>query len=637
MDKVKFQELEDSIRNASPLELASKLQEAELYDKKETREVIDEVYKEFENQGSLVDEVVVPVFMSIADGFLESTATTRKLRKKGLTASRIVSDCQSFSYENPGEEVIIPNGYDELKNARDITIEYGESVRIPYKNNRKVYDDDSKEYYKARAVQANGGRKNLVDEYTGERNITAYQNNADNRRNDPNHRYQAQPDHIVPLAKVHEQLKGNYALSDEDIARIANSDSNLALTAARINQGEKGKGGKKDMTNKEFVDDQNRREANGEDNLGLSQDTKDRMLRKGKEAGEAIDKDTNQTVLNNITGKGTADQKLYVERYKEQEKKLGRSLTQEEKKVIDQQLAREKQISIGKDLSKNAAGQAKDYMIGNIIMYLIKPLYYEISDIVRNGMKEGVGAETIREALKIRFSRVKDYVVSNTVHFLGNSVKDFVMAFVSSLIEGVISLFVGIFKQILKVVKEGIRIFVQAGKVLFGKHSSEMTPAQKGDKIVKILGGSIIAICGIGIEALLNKIGIPEPWSIVLSTTLSGIASALFMLLLDKIDLFSVKAEKRRMRIEEIFDERIKDIREAENTFNTAAIETMREQNLQFNAIKKNIWDGIETNNISTINTGLFRLASFMHVDLGYNNQTEFVEKFDSGELEIAL
>ena len=91
------------------------------------------------------------------------------------------------------------------------------------------------------------------------------------------------------------------------------------------------------------------------------------------------------------------------------------------------------------------------------------------------------------------------------------------------------------------------------------------------------------------------------------------------------------------MRIEEIFDERIKDIREAENTFNTAAIETMREQNLQFNAIKKNIWDGIETNNISTINTGLFRLASFMHVDLGYNNQTEFVEKFDSGELEIAL
>ena len=43
----KFQELEESIRNASPLELASVLQEAELYDKKETRKVVDEVYEEF--------------------------------------------------------------------------------------------------------------------------------------------------------------------------------------------------------------------------------------------------------------------------------------------------------------------------------------------------------------------------------------------------------------------------------------------------------------------------------------------------------------------------------------------------------------------------------------------------------------
>ena len=94
MDKNKLQELEDSIRNASPLELASKLQEAELYDKKETRTVVDEVYQEFEKSGNLVDEVVVPVFLSIADGLLESTSATRKLRKKGLTASRIISQCQ---------------------------------------------------------------------------------------------------------------------------------------------------------------------------------------------------------------------------------------------------------------------------------------------------------------------------------------------------------------------------------------------------------------------------------------------------------------------------------------------------------------------------------------------------------------
>lgn len=42
-----------------------------------------------------------------------------------------------------------------------------------------------------------------------------------------------------------------------------------------------------------------------------------------------------------------------------------------------------------------------------------------------------------------------------------------------------------------------------------------MTTAQKGDAIVKLLGGSVIAICGIGIEALLNKIGVTEPWSVI--------------------------------------------------------------------------------------------------------------------------
>lgn len=608
MDNIeqKIQEL----RTASPLEFASKIQEIELHDRKEAQAIIDEVNEEFSDHDKLVDKVVVPVFISIADGFLESTAATRKLRKKGLTASRIVSDCKNFSYENPGKEVIIPDGYVEIKNARDISLEYGESVRIPY--NRNVYDDDSKAYYKARAVQANGDRKNLVDEYTGERNITANQNDADNRRNDPKHRYQAQPDHIVPLAKVHEQLKGNYALSDEDIAQIANSDSNFALTAARINQGEKGKGGKNDMTNEEFVKDQNRREANGEENLGLSQETKNTMLRKDKEAREAIDKDTNQTVLKNITGKGTADQKLYNERYKEQEKKLGRTLTKEERQVIDQQLAREKQISIGKDLSKNAAGQAKDYMIGNIIMYLIKPLYYEMSDIVRNGLKKGVNAESAREALQIRFCRVKDYVVSNALRFLGDSVKDFVIAFASSLIEGVISLFVGIFKQILKVVKEGIKVFVQASKLLFGKEASQMTPAEKGDAILKILGGSIIAICGIGIEALLNKIGVLDPWSVILSTMLSGIASTLFMLLLDKIDLFSVKAEKRRQRINEIFDERIKEINATTDKCDKAVTEAIRNSYIQNTFYLAEIGNAFSTEDFKNLNVILADYHRFL-------------------------
>ena len=86
---------------------------------------------------------------------------------------------------------------------------------------------------------------------------------------------------------------------------------------------------------------------------------------------------------------------------------------------------------------------------------------------------------------------VKHHVLNHATGFLGANIWEFVKGFVSSWIEGIVSLFVGVFKQILKVIKEGIKIFVQSAKVLFGEDSKEMTPAQKGDAIIKIIGGSV--------------------------------------------------------------------------------------------------------------------------------------------------
>lgn len=607
MYKTNLQKLEDSLRNASPLELASKLQEVELYDKKETRIVIDEVYQEFKKSGNLVDEVVVPIFMSITDGLLESTSATRKLRKKGLTASRIVSQCRSFSYDQYEVETIIPDGYTEWKNVDEKTRNdfnlYDENTRQAY--SRGEYEDkDRLNRYKQDRFGNNGGKINATDEYTGQKNVYQYRSNPDARRNVEKykHDHQAEVDHIVPLKQIHNQFKGNYALTDEDIKNIANNDTNFALTSARINRGAGAseQGGKFDMTNSEFVENQRRREKEGRPNLGISEEAKENMLKMEKGSQKHINNDANKAIFANITGQGTGNTK-----------------------------------EIWGKTASNAANQSKDYVVGNVILFIIKPLYYEISDIFNNGLKEGVNADSTSQAFKIRFGRVKKYVLDNAMAFMGDNVWEFVKGFVSSIIEGFISLFVGVFKQILKVVKEGIKVFVQAGKVLFGKQANQMTIAQKGDAIIKILGGSVIAICGIGIEALLNKIGVPEPWSIVLSTMLSGIAATMFMLLLDKIDLFSVKAEKRRMRIEEIFDERINDIKEAEKTFDTAAIETMRFQRIQFSSIKNRLQNAIENNNIVDINSKLFELASFMKVDLGYKNQDEFVERFD--DMVIAL
>ena len=645
MNEEQLKEIDRRIRNASPLELASVLQQIELDDAKSTREVVDDVYKEFQSGESLTQQIVIPVFTSVIDGLLECSAATRKLRKKGLTSSRLIAECQAFSYENPGLEVPTLDGYVEYKNARDDfrrdgnsflsdEISRGNIARADYRNNRSTFDDDSKSYYKSRAVADNGGRKNLVDEYTGERNITANKSDADGRRNDPSHRYQAQADHVVPLATVHDKLKANYALSDDDIVRIANSDDNFALTGAYINQGVQGKGGKKDLSNTEFIEDQNWREREGRDHLGLSETAKENMLRMEEESSRSIDAQTNAAVLANILGKGNGEHSL---EYKRKREELGRNLTPEEKTSLDRELNAQRQQQILGNVSQNAMAQSKDYLVGNVILFILKPMYYEVVDIVRNGLKDGVGATSVGEAFKKRFGRVKAYVMSNAQSFMGNSVREFVKGFVSSLVEGFISLFVGIFRHTLKLVKEGIKILLNSGKVLFGKASAQMTRAEKGDAIVKIIGGGVIAICGIGIEALMNKIGVIDPWSSVLSTMLSGIASAMFMLLLDKIDLFSVKAEKRYARIQEIFDARISDLKVAQETMQTAALETMRNQYLEFSRIKRNLIAAANNNNIDDLNESVNQLASFYKVDIPYKNTEEFVDYLDNGTDTIVL
>lgn len=620
----KRKEAIEKLKNTSPLETTQILQQMELYDAKSSQEIIDEVYEQFKSGENIKDEVLKPVFMSVIEGLLEATAGGRSARKKGLTASRVLQECESFSYDTGAESGTHVNAYTEYKNAREFDdINSNMTQQYSGENRKKLYEDKTAmDSYKESKVQ---GEKTLTDEYTGKRNLYLKQSNPNQHYNDETHRKQAQPDHIVPLKQVHDKFKSNYALDDSDIKKIANIDDNFAVTSAEINQV------KKELTNKAYI------EWMDEHGTPVDAQTRENMLGLQKSAEKAVDAKANETVAKNLIGKGEVNNetmKVAVEKFKEEHG--GATPSKEQRQQIEEKLRKEKTGEIRETAAKNAADQAKDYAVGNLILFIVKPIYYEMGDIFKNGLQEGVGASSGMEALKIRFDRVKHHVLAHARGFLGDNAWAFVKGFVSSLIEGIISLFVGVFKQILKLIKEGIKIFVQSAKILFGKDSKEMTPAQKGDAIVKLIGGSVIAISGIAIESLLNKIGIGEPWSVVLSTMLSGIASALFMYVLDKADIFSVKAEKRRDRIIEIFDERIKDINEAAESFNIVAIETFKRQREQFEEINAEIDEGIKSNNIISINDGLYRMAEYMKVALPYSNTDEFCDYMDS-EDELLL
>ena len=239
-------------------------------------------------------------------------------------------------------------------------------------------------------------------------------------------------------------------------------------------------------------------------------------------------------------------------------------------------------------------------------------------------------------AIKYRFGRVKNYLVKHAKEFLGDSIWEFIKGFVSALIEGIIGLFVGIFRSVFKLIKEGIRIFVQAAKILWGKGAANRSPAEKGDAIVKLIGASVASLAGIGIDAMLSSIGAPKPLRVPLATMLSGIASALFMYLLDKADLFSVKAERRYQRIKEVFDARVADMKQDAAKFDSAITERLRNDMLEFAYLKQSVNKAAENHDVKLLDGVLTQMASFFAVKLPYSDAQSFV-RFVKGNKDIRI
>ena len=630
MDNIDKKNIEERIRNATQLELVHVLQEAELYDAQKTKEVLDNIHLEFSSGGHLMEEIGLPVFTSMIDGLFELKCFKGFSRKLGLSSSRVIMECRSFNYEDEGMR-IIPDARVEYRNEIDNKNTFADENRPTYV--RKKYENtNSMDAYKNKKIAESGGRKNIEDEYRKTKDITARKNNPDHRRNDPKNEHNAETDHIVPLNVLYKEMKDNIGLSDRDIKEIANQDYNFAVTGRLVNNP------KRDMTNAEFIARQDELKKQGKPYVHLSEEQRQNMIQMDKEAHKAINKNINETIIKNLKCEGLVDRKDIKEAIKKKEEEIGRKLSTEERSELNKKLSRDKTIHIYGTVGQNAGKQTLMYTMGSAILFMVKPLYYEVADMFSNGIKEGVNAATYKEAFKIRFSRVRTYVWNQlkTLSFHIGNFMDMIKSFISALVEGIIGMFVGLLKKVIKIIKEGVKVFTNIWPVLFGEKSKQMTSSEKGDAIIKVLGGSVIALCGIGIDMLIEKIGfIPEDFKIVVSTILTGLATTFFFYSLDKADFFNLKIEKRQARINEIFNERIKDIVTAQKTMNITAIETMRIHHLKFKSINNDLLIGIESNNIDKINEELLNMAKLFNINIPYKSTKEFCKYFSTNELTL--
>ncbi len=600
----------ENLGNVSPLDLPQALVDIELYEQETAKEMMDRIHADFQKE-DIVNNVVTPVFTTMIDGVLAHPRFKRIASKTGLSAQRVMRECKDFNYD--GKIVsLMPDAFVEYRNEKDYQELWKKDNRSVYI--RSVYENTSAmNRYKKSKVSEKGAKKNLQDEYRMTNDTTPEKNNPDGRRKDPLNLHNTETDHIVPLHTVFNQLQNNSALSDGDIKRIANQDYNFAVTARMVNNP------KRDMSNSEFIAEQDKLKAEGKPYVELSPEVRANMIKMEKEAQKAINRSVNKTVVNNLLGKGQADRKERKAAMENREKELGRKLTPKERATVDRELAQKKAMDIHMGNAAQAGKQSLMYAIGTAVLFVFKPLYYEIKDGIIAGFQEGVCANTYKEAFTIRFNRVKEYVwgqLKDLKKILGSAM-DMLKNFLSALIEGLIGMFVGIFKKIFKVLKEGVRVFIQAWPILFGEQSKAMTASQKGDAILKLVAGSVVALCGIGIDVLLEKVpAIPEDLRGVMSVFLSGLTSVLVFYALDKADLFNVKKERRDQRIKEIFEERVKDIKEATNNLETSVLETIRKQKIEFGIIMNQMSYAISTNNPKALNEALIKHAQLLGIRL---------------------
>lgn len=582
-------EIRKAIAQASPLEMPRVLNNIELYDQKNSQEILDEIYQEFESGKDKEENVVIPVFTAIVDNFLRKSRAGRELQSKGLSTTRIVDECRHFSYTSSEFSILGMNQSNKDANNLGSTIGSNVNNNVGYgvtqKYDRSLYEDKgAMNAYKVNKFSS--GNKTTKDEYDPSRTVYLERNNKDQRTSDAiNGRFdrQAETDHCVPLHKVHEQLKGNCLLTDKDVKEIANAEDNFAITSREINNK------KRADTNVDFVE-------NGKaDELNLDETAKATMKRKAAEAQKAIENKANKRVIKNYVQDNALRQKV-----------------------------NEELISEAAKGAKAGAGIA----VGTFIVEVFKPMYYELKDMLLHGIEPPMGVSDKSEALGLRLQRIRIYLSEKWKDIASGGITDILKTALNALISGIINLFFGVVKTFLTYIRDGFTALVSMIRILA---DSEKSAAQKGDAVLKLVATTVLGMAGSSLANLVPGFNsLPEAVQLVVQGIVIGCGAVLVFRALEALDLFAVKAEMRYARVQEIFDARRQAMEDAAEAYDVAAMEQLTKQRAQFSTLSAAINQGLNDDNMEVVNNGLLEMADFFRVDIPYRSREEFVEYMSS-------
>lgn len=563
-----------NINNLSPTEMANELLKYEFYDQETAKSIIANIYDEFDSKDNILEGFITPAFFHTFDEII----TPLGLDKYGITPSRLVDECKGFDYDNE-EYLVHKEGKKDIGELKTDRPEYSEELR------KNKLDDGTKNNYKKEKF---GDKKTIKSEYS-DRIIYKDTNEAKKRNFKEQSYHIAETDHIEPIKYKYNELKDNAGLNDDDIVKIINNEENFAMVSQNTNRS------KRDNSNGDFLN------SDKEALNNLSQKDKQKIYNKGEEARRINNKIQNKKVAKNLI----SDKKV--------QNRLFNKSKSEAKKVL-----KENGVKRG---------------IGEAIILFAKASFYEIKEIFKHSFEYKIKADSILEAIKIRFNRVKNYVIKNVKKVLSTASLEFVKALFTSIVGMIVNMFAGLIKKAWLIVKEGFSSIVEALKLIVSP-PEDMSKAEIADSIVKILSMAALSIGGIAIESVIDNY-VPEPFSNMISALLTGIAIAGLTYLLDKSDIFGVEHELRLARTEEIFNARINDIKENTKKANEDFLKVLSEQRNKFDNLREKLISNFEKREYDELASNMYDMADFMDIQLEYSNTEEFKDYLADGGIEM--
>lgn len=487
-----------------------------------------------------------------------------------ISPGEVVRECKEFTIDNYNLSDVRVRS---LNKKIELEIEEREFNRnkLDHVSKRDNYRDE----------KTNG--KTVKDEYIENKSIYKKRNDAEKRNFKDINSHTTDVDHIVPLKELHEQTKRNILLKESDIKVIGNLEDNYALTNSKLNRS------KGDKTNSQYI------ESNKNE---LSKETIATMKSKEKQANSAIAKEANKRVVNN---------------FKNNPEMRNTALKEMSKTSL----------KVGVD-------SAKTGIYTRMTILLIKTTYFEIVDSFKNGITYNIDASTTLEALKIRLNRAVTYIITSLKDIMSGSIKDMIIEAIKGFVKLIFDFFLGAIKMIGQIVVKGFGAIVQSIKLLVSPPEG-MTLSQRMDAITKLLATTALGVLFVSANETISKI-IPfaGPLNTIIMILLEGFSVAGVIYILDKLDLFGAKWEKKIQRINEIFDQRSKEIKEGAENIEKNVLATLFEQKSNFMDRIKELNLSLDSKNLDKANEMAFLLASTFNINLEYENLDEFLDFMDS-------